>query len=129
MKRNVKSTRKKNIKVATRNKRRVRIRKKVFGSAEQPRLAVFRSAQHIYVQAIDDEKGCTLAQASTMEKSLAKAIEGKKKKEAAALVGEKVAERLKLVGVTTVIFDRGGFSYTGRIAEVADGARKAGLQF
>lgn len=107
-------------------RRHRRVRKKVSGTAQRPRLAVFRSNKHIYVQAIDDTTGRTIASASTME---AEARTGATATvEAAKQVGKKVGERAKAAGVTTVVFDRGGFKYHGRIAAVADGAREAGLE-
>jgi large subunit ribosomal protein L18 len=102
------------------------VRKKVSGTPQRPRLAVFRSNKHIYVQAIDDTTGRTLASASTME---ADARTGATSTvDAAKSVGKKVGERAKAAGITTVVFDRGGFKYHGRIAAVADGAREAGLE-
>jgi large subunit ribosomal protein L18 len=108
-----------------RGRRHRRVRKKVSGTAERPRLAVFRSSKHIYVQAIDDLAGRTLVSASTMEKDLrggsTATIDAAKK------VGKLVAERAQAAGITTVVFDRGGFKYHGRVAAIADGAREAGL--
>jgi large subunit ribosomal protein L18 len=108
-----------------RDRRHRRVRKKVTGTAERPRLAVFRSSKHIYVQAIDDLAGTTLVSASTMEKDLrggsTSTIEAAKK------IGALVGERAKAAGITTVVFDRGGFKYHGRVAAVAEGAREAGL--
>ena len=108
-----------------RDRRHRRVRKKVTGTAARPRLAVFRSSKHIYVQAIDDLAGTTLVSASTMEKDLrggsTATIEAAKK------IGALVGERAKAAGITTVVFDRGGFKYHGRVAAVADGAREAGL--
>jgi large subunit ribosomal protein L18 len=107
-------------------RRHRRVRKKVLGTAERPRLAVFRSNKHIYVQAIDDLAGRTVASASTME---ADARGGATATVAAAKeVGKRVGERAKQAGITTVVFDRGGFKYHGRIAAIADGAREAGLE-
>ena len=111
-----------------RARRHHRIRKKVSGTAARPRLAVFRSNKHIVAQVIDDRAGRTLAAASTHEGDL-KAGGGTGNKEAAAAVGRLVAERAKAAGITTVVFDRGGFVYHGRIAALADAARKAGLEF
>ena len=109
-------------------RRHRRVRKKVLGTAERPRLAVFRSNQHIYAQVIDDVAGRTLASASTMETSVRNG--GSTGTVAAAkAVGERVGERAKQAGVDTVVFDRGGFKYHGRVAAVADGARGAGLEF
>jgi large subunit ribosomal protein L18 len=107
-------------------RRHRRVRKKVMGTAERPRLAVFRSNKHIYVQAIDDIAGRTLASASTMEASL----RGGKTAtvDAAKNVGKLLGERVKAAGATSAVFDRGGFKYHGRVAAVADGAREAGLE-
>jgi large subunit ribosomal protein L18 len=109
-----------------RQRRHYRVRKKVSGTAERPRLAVFRSNKHISAQVIDDVAGRTLAAASTTEADLRGGSTGNK--EAAAAVGRLVAERAKAAGVSRVVFDRGGFLYHGRIAAVADAAREAGLQ-
>ncbi|MEZ5298015.1 MAG: 50S ribosomal protein L18 [Ilumatobacteraceae bacterium] len=109
-------------------RRHRRVRKKVHGTATRPRLAVFRSNKHISVQVIDDDEGVTLAAASTTE--AAQREQGSGATVAAAeRVGELIAERAKAAGVTTVVFDRGGFAYHGRIAAIADAARKAGLEF
>jgi large subunit ribosomal protein L18 len=110
-----------------RQRRHRRVRKKIMGTAERPRLAVFRSNKHIYVQAIDDLAGRTVAAASTMEPGLRGNRTGSV--DAAKEVGKLVGERAKAAGVSTVVFDRGGFQYHGRIAAVADGAREAGLEF
>ena len=110
-------------------RRHTRVRKKISGTAETPRLSVYRSLNHIYVQVIDDVKGVTLCSASTMEKEVKGEIKDKPKTEAAKLVGKKVAERALKKGVKTVVFDRGGYLYTGRVQAVADGAREAGLNF
>jgi len=107
-------------------RRHRRVRKKVLGTAERPRLAVFRSNKHIYAQAIDDIAGRTIASASTMESEQRAGATATV--DAATQVGKLVAERAKAAGVTTVVFDRGGFKYHGRVAAVADGARAAGLQ-
>ena len=107
-------------------RRHRRVRKKVLGTAARPRLAVFRSNKHIYVQAIDDIAGRTIASASTMES--AQRAGATATVDAATQVGRLVAERAQAAGVTTVVFDRGGFKYHGRVAAVADGARAAGLQ-
>ena len=106
--------------------RRYRIRKKVSGSAERPRLSVFRSANHIYAQIIDDFQGVTLAQASSREKVQP---DGKGKIGVSAAVGKLLAERAKAKGVAKVCFDRGGYLYHGRVKALADGARAAGLEF
>ena len=110
-----------------RARRHHRLRKKVAGTAARPRLAVFRSTKHIVAQVIDDRAGRTLAAASTHEPDLKSAGGGNK--EAAAAVGRLVAERAKAAGITTVVFDRGGFVYHGRVAALADAARGAGLEF
>ena len=113
-------------KVESRERRHRRVRKKVRGTAARPRLAVFRSNKHIYAQVIDDVAGVTLASASTVEKGQSGAGATVA---AAKAVGERLGERAKAAGVTTVVFDRGGFQYHGRVAAVADGARGAGLEF
>ena len=114
-------------KPVARKRRHFRVRKKVRGNAVRPRLAVFRSNQHIYAQVIDDVTGRTLASASTMEKDGAKGPAGTVA--AAKAVGERLGERVKSAGIDSVVFDRGGFKYHGRVAAVADGARSAGLEF
>jgi large subunit ribosomal protein L18 len=108
-------------------KRHARLRKKVQGSAQRPRLAVKRSSRHIVVQLIDDLAGHTLASASSLEAGV-RGLDGDKKARAAA-VGKLVAERAREAGVTAVVFDRGGFDYHGRIAALADAAREGGLEF
>ena len=110
-------------------KRHARVRKKVAGTAACPRLSVYRSLNHIYAQVIDDDAKVTLAAASTVEKDIAKAVEGKTKKEAAKIVGKAVAEKAMAKGISEVVFDRGGYLYTGRVQCLADGAREAGLKF
>lgn len=110
-------------------RRHSRVRKKVSGTAETPRLSVYRSLNHIYVQVIDDTKGVTLCSASTMEKEVKGAVKDMNKTDAAKFVGKKVAERALAKGVKAVVFDRGGYLYTGRVQAVADGAREAGLNF
>ena len=109
--------------------RHARVRKKIGGTAERPRFDVYRSNMHIYVQVIDDVAGKTLAAASTVEKESGKMVEGKSKTEAAKIVGAEAAKRAIAAGITEVVFDRGGYIYTGRVAAVADGAREAGLKF
>ena len=111
---------------AQRLKRHNRVRAKVFGTAERPRLNVFRSEKNIYAQVIDDVAGNTLVAASSLDK----AIEGNGGNKAAArAVGKLVAERCKAKGIDTVVFDRGGYLYHGRVAELAEGAREGGLEF
>ncbi len=112
-----------------RERRRRRIRIKLSGTPERPRLNVFRSLEHIYAQVIDDVEGCTLASASSNDKELRGKMSGKTKKEQAELVGKVVAERATAAGVKTVVFDRGGFLYHGRVKALADGAREGGLEF
>ena len=112
-----------------RKKRHRRVRKSLVGSAERPRLNVYRSNAQIYAQVIDDASGATIAAASTMEKDIASQVKGKNKTDAAKLVGEIVGKRAIEKGVKTVVFDRGGYIYTGRVAALADGAREAGLNF
>lgn len=110
-------------------KKHKRIRNKFNGTAERPRLAVFRSEQHIYAQIIDDTKGITLAAASTVEKDIKAQINAGSNVEAAKVVGEAIAKKALAKGIDKVVFDRGGFLYHGRIAALADAAREAGLQF
>ena len=109
--------------------RHARVRKKISGTPDMPRLSVYRSLKHIQVQVIDDAAGKTLCAASTMEKGIQAQLAELDKKGAAKLVGKLVAERALEAGVKTVVFDRGGYVYTGRVAEVAAGAREAGLDF
>ncbi|MFT4224831.1 50S ribosomal protein L18 [Micropruina sp.] len=113
--------------VAARLRRQVRGRKKIAGSPERPRLVVTRSARHLFVQVIDDTAGSTLASASSMEADVRKAKGDKT--EVAKKVGALIADRAKAAGVTTVVFDRAGNKYHGRIAALADSAREAGLGF
>ena len=110
-----------------RERRHRRVRKKISGTPDRPRLAVFRSGRHIYAQAIDDVHGRTVVSASTVEKDArggSGATVG-----AAREVGKRLGERAKAAGLTTMVFDRGGYKYHGRVAAVADGAREAGLEF
>ncbi|HET9058918.1 MAG TPA: 50S ribosomal protein L18 [Acidimicrobiales bacterium] len=111
-----------------RARRHHRVRKKVNGSAERPRLAVFRSNRHVVAQVVDDLTGRTLAHASSLEAAV-RGAGGTGNRAAAAAVGKLVAERAKAAGVTKVAFDRGGFLYHGRVAALADAAREAGLEF
>jgi large subunit ribosomal protein L18 len=108
-----------------RSRRHLRLRKKVVGTPERPRLVVNRSARHVFVQLVDDSLGHTVASASTLEEGL-RTFEGDKTAKARK-VGELVAERAKAAGVTDVVFDRGGNRYAGRVAAIADGAREGGL--
>ena len=109
--------------------RHARVRKKISGTPEMPRLSVYRSNKHIQAQIIDDTKGVTLAAASTMDPALKGKLEEVDKKGAAKLVGKLLGERALEAGIKNVVFDRGGYVYTGRVASVADGAREAGLEF
>ncbi|MBO4554823.1 MAG: 50S ribosomal protein L18 [Clostridia bacterium] len=109
--------------------RHARVRKKVFGTEERPRLSVFRSENHIYAQIIDDVKGNTLCAASTVEKDVAAKVAKLSKSEAAKVVGKAVAEKALKLGIKAVVFDRGGYLYTGRVQALAEGAREAGLEF
>jgi large subunit ribosomal protein L18 len=112
-----------------RQRRHLRVRKKVAGTPERPRLAVFRSLHHIYAQVIDDTQGRTLAAASTLDAGLKADVKYGGNIEAAKAVGKLLAERAKEAGVTQVVFDRGGFAYHGRVAGLAQAAREAGLEF
>jgi len=112
---------------AARRKRHQRIRLHLAGSQDRPRLAVFRSLNHIYAQVIDDASGTTLAAASTVEKDLRGSTSTKT--EEAAVVGRLLAERAKAAGIERVVFDRAGFRYHGRVKSLADAAREAGLEF
>jgi large subunit ribosomal protein L18 len=113
-------------KVIARLRRKVSIRKKIAGTAVRPRLSVFRSANHMYAQLVDDDQGQTLAAASTQTVT----VEGNKgNKEAAKAVGAAIAAQAKAAGITTVIFDRNGFKYHGRVKALADAAREGGLSF
>ena len=119
---------------AVRQKRHLRVRKTITGTAETPRMNVYRSLNHIYVQVLDDRAGdakggVTLASASTMDKAVKEMIAGMSKTDAAKVVGAVAAERAMAKGVETVVFDRGGYLYTGRVKAVAEGAREAGLKF
>lgn len=112
-----------------RRRRHYRLRRRVTGTTERPRLAVFRSLKHIYAQIIDDADGRTLAAASTMDTGLKGQLKTGGDLEAAKAVGKLIAERGKEKGVSRVVFDRGGFAYHGRVATLADAAREAGLEF
>ena len=114
---------------ADRINRHRRVRKKVSGTAECPRLCVYRSLNHIYTQIIDDVKGNTLVACSTVEKSVMEMVKDLSKTEAAKVVGQEVAKRALAKGIEVVVFDRGGYIYTGRVESVAEGAREAGLKF
>ena len=112
-----------------RKRRHRRVRARLSGTRERPRLCVFKSSSHIYAQVIDDEAGHTLASASTLDDDTRKAIEGKGKTEAASVVGDHVAQRAMACGINSVVFDRGGYKYHGRVRALAQAARKAGLVF
>ena len=109
--------------------RHERVRKNISGTADRPRVCVFRSVAEIYAQVIDDEAGNTLVSASSVDKELRSKLNGLKKSEQAAKVGEFLAERAKAKGISQVVFDRGGFRYMGRVKALAEGARKGGLEF
>ncbi|HAX69664.1 MAG TPA: 50S ribosomal protein L18 [Anaerolineales bacterium] len=119
---------KKNRSIA-RERRHGRVRKNLAGSPSRPRLNVFKSLVGIYAQIIDDTQGNTLVSASTVDKDLREQMKGMKKTEQAKAVGKAIAERAKSKGISSVVFDRGGFRYIGRVKALADGAREGGLQF
>jgi large subunit ribosomal protein L18 len=112
-----------------RRQRHRRVRKKVTGTTQRPRLAVFRSLNHIYAQVIDDSNGVTLAAASSVEADLRQSLKSGGNVEAAKVVGRLIGERAREKGIEKVVFDRGGFMYHGRVQNLADAAREAGLQF
>lgn len=114
---------------AARVRRHSRVRERLSGTAERPRLAVYRSLNHIYVQVIDDAAGHTLLAASDTEADVKKGVKGKNKSQVAELVGEAVARKAKEQGIKAVVFDRGGNRYHGRVKALADAARKGGLKF
>ena len=116
-------------KAASRIRRKRSIRSKISGTPERPRLSVYRSNKHIYVQVIDDVNGKTLASISSESASVRDEISDKKKTEAAQVVGQKIAEKCKSLSIETVIFDRNGFIYHGRVKTAAEGAREGGLKF
>ena len=110
-----------------RHKRHIRVRSKVKGTDTRPRLCVFRSLNHIYVQVIDDVKGHTLASASTLDPEIKSSIDGKNKTAQAELIGSLIARKAKTLGIERVAFDRGGYKYHGRVKAIAESARKEGL--
>jgi large subunit ribosomal protein L18 len=112
-----------------RQRRHARARRSLAGAPARPRLSVFRSLKQIYAQVIDDSTGKTLVSASTLDPEVKTQVAGKKKGEAAATVGTILAQRAKAKGIITVVFDRGGYLYHGRVRALAESARKAGLQF
>jgi len=119
----------KNSRSVARLRRHARVRKSLAGTAERPRLNVFKSLSGIYAQVIDDQSGRTLISASTVDNELREKVKGLKKAEQAKLVGQTLAERAKSKGIQAVVFDRGGYRYIGRVKAFADGAREGGLQF
>jgi large subunit ribosomal protein L18 len=119
---------KKNRTIA-RERRHARVRRSVIGTPDRPRLNVFKSLTGIYAQVIDDVDGNTVVSASTVDKDLRTQVKGMKKSEQAKAIGKAIAERAKSKGISSVVFDRGGFRYTGRVKALADGAREGGLQF
>ena len=125
----IKKIDKNQVRKAKHERIRNRANGKIFGTANQPRLNVYRSLNNIYAQIIDDEKGATLVSASSRDKELVKEIEGKTKKEVAFIVGKTLAEKAKSKKIKAVVFDRAGYLYTGRVKELAEGARSAGLEF
>ena len=114
---------------AARNRRHARVRKKISGTPQAPRLSVFRSLKHIYAQIIDDASGTTLISASTLDPDIRERVIGLNKTEQAKLVGKRLAEKALSNGVTKVVFDRGGYKYHGRVKALADASREGGLQF
>lgn len=120
---------KKVTRAKARKRRQIRVRQRVKGTAERPRLNVFRSLTGIYAQVIDDEAGKTIVSASTIDHQLRGSMKGKTKTEQAQLVGKTLAERAKSIGIEKVVFDRAGYKYIGRVKALADGAREGGLQF
>lgn len=119
----------KNSRSIARTRRHVRVRKHLAGTAERPRLNVFRSISAIYAQVIDDQTGRTLISASSVDRELREKLKGMKKSEQAKLIGQTLAQRAKDKGIEAVVFDRGGYRYIGRVKALADGAREGGLQF
>lgn len=118
-----------NLKTKQRARRKLRVRKKVFGTTERLRLTVYRSLGHIYAQIIDDTKSRTVAAASSVDKELTSSITGKTKSEQSHSVGKLLAQRALAANVSNVVFDRNGFMYHGRVKALAEGAREGGLQF
>jgi len=118
-----------NPKQRKRARRKVSIRLKLSGTAERPRLSVFRSARYVYAQAIDDTTGRVVAAASELEETLKTTVAGKPKKERARAIGKAIGDKLVALNIKAVVFDRNGYIYHGRVKEVADGARDAGLAF
>jgi large subunit ribosomal protein L18 len=117
------------MRIVGRERRKLRIRRKINGTAEQPRLTVFRSAKHIYAQVVDDIAGKTVAHASTLSRDVRTALDEAKKTDAAKRVGQAIAKLLLAKGISRVVFDRNGYLYHGRVRALADGAREGGLKF
>ena len=121
------------IKIEARNvarkKRHLRIRSKISGTLDRPRLCIFRSNKYIYVQLIDDVAGCTLVSASTLEKNISKSLSSTSNLEAASFLGAEIAKRALEKGISEVVFDRAGYAYHGKVKALADAARDAGLKF
>ena len=115
-------------KIAARARRKRRVRKKVHGTAQRPRMTVFKSNKHIYVQVVDDDRGATLASASSLGGALKDAVKDLNKKDAAAKIGEAAAAACKDANISQVVFDRNGYPYTGRVAAVANGVRAGGIE-
>lgn len=120
---------KKPVKNVARLRKHIRVRKKISGTSERPRFNVYRSLNHIYAQIIDDQAGVTLVAASTLDQGIRDSIKNGSNKEAAAAVGKLIAERAIEKGIKNVVFDRGGYLFHGRVKELADSAREAGLEF
>ena len=118
-----------NPKQRKRSRRKVSIRLRLSGTADRPRLSVFRSTRYVYAQAIDDTSGRVLAAASELEETLKAAVAGKPKKERARAIGKAIGDKLVALNIKAVVFDRNGYIYHGRVKEIADGARDAGLVF
>lgn len=117
------------MRIVGRERRKLRIRQKISGTSEQPRLSVFRSAKHIYAQVVDDVSGSTLAHASTLSRDVRTDVTEATKSDAAKKVGQAIAKLLLAKGISKVVFDRNGYLYHGRIRALADAAREAGLKF
>jgi large subunit ribosomal protein L18 len=117
------------MRIVGRERRKLRIRRKISGTSEQPRLSVFRSAKHIYAQVVDDAAGSTVAHASTLSRDVRGEVTEATKLDAAKKVGEQIAKLLLAKGISKVVFDRNGYLYHGRIRALADAAREAGLKF
>lgn len=117
------------MQIQGRERRKLRIRRKISGTEERPRLSVFRSLKHIYAQVVDDVAGKTVAHCSTLAKDLKAQADDSKKTDAATLVGKTIAAQLKAKGITKIVFDRNGYLYHGRIKALAEGAREGGLEF